>query len=135
MNDYIKKDTVRSFGRLANRMSKEEQQELDKALDKYSISLDQAKKIKDVFKNKEIIIEIGCGKGEQIIQRAINNPDKIFIACEVFKNSLAKIANAIEQNNLQNLKLFYHDARLLLENLQEEMKLYAKALAQISGAE
>jgi len=119
-NDYIKKDTVRSFGRIANRMSKNEQEQLDIALDKYSITIDTAKVLKKEFPDKEILLEIGCGKGEQIIERAKNNPKKMFIACEVFKNSLAKIARAIEEYNLTNLKLFYSDARLLLESLQEE---------------
>jgi len=111
---------TRSFGRLANRMSKEEQAQLDKMLNKYSITLEQSQTLKDDNPNANILLEIGCGKGEQIIHRAINNPDKMFIACEVFRNSLAKIARAIEEHKLQNIKLFYKDARILLENLQEE---------------
>ncbi|MCP4354227.1 MAG: tRNA (guanosine(46)-N7)-methyltransferase TrmB [Proteobacteria bacterium] len=111
---------TRSFGRLANRMSKQEQAQLDKSLDKHSITLEQAKTLKDSNPNTDILLEIGCGKGEQIIHRAINNPDKMYVACEVFKNSLAKIARAIEEHELKNLKLFYQDARILLENLQEE---------------
>lgn len=120
MNDIVKDGSLRSFGRIANRMSKEEQEKLDKALDKYSITLEEAKTFTYDAKGKEVLIEIGCGKGEQIIERAKNNPDKLYIACEVFKNSLAKIARAIEEFDLKNLKLFYDDARVLLENLQEE---------------
>ena len=118
--NIVKDGTLRSFGRLANRMSKDEQAALDKALDKHSITLDEAKTLKDDNPETEILIEVGCGKGEQIIHRAKNNPNNLYIACEVFKNSLEKIAKEIEAHDLKNLKLFYEDARILLENIQED---------------
>ncbi|HAG52685.1 MAG TPA: tRNA (guanosine(46)-N7)-methyltransferase TrmB [Alphaproteobacteria bacterium] len=118
--NIVKDGTLRSFGRLANRMSKQEQSELDTMLDKYSINLEQAQTLKDDSPDTEFLIEVGCGKGEQIIHRAKNNPEKQYIACEVFKNSLAKIAKQIEEHDLKNLKIFYEDARILLENIQED---------------
>jgi tRNA (guanine-N7-)-methyltransferase len=117
--NIVKDNTLRSFGRIANRMSKQEQEDLEKNLDKYSITLDQAKNLNNDFKNTEFLIEVGCGNGEQIIHRAKNNPQKQYIACEVFKNSLAKIAKQIETLDLKNLKIFYEDARILLEALPE----------------
>lgn len=121
MNENIvKKNSLRSFGRLANRMSKQEQKELDLFLDNYAITLKQAQKLQKDSKDREVLLEIGCGKGEQIIERAKNNADKLYIACEVFKNSLEKIAKNISKYELDNLKIFYNDARILLENLQAE---------------
>lgn len=116
--NIIKNSALRSFGRLANRMSKQQQVDIEKMLDKYSISLEDAKALSEI--NDNVLIEVGCGKGEQIIQRALQNPSQLFIACEVFKNSLEKIAKEIEKHKLTNLKLFYQDARILLENLETE---------------
>jgi len=118
--NIVKEGTLRSFGRLANRMSKQEQYNLEKTLNKHSITVEQARTLKDDNPDTEFLIEVGCGKGEQIIHRAKNNPDKQYIACEVFKNSLAKIAKQIEEHDLKNLKLFYEDARILLENIQTD---------------
>jgi tRNA (guanine-N7-)-methyltransferase len=117
-HNIVKSGTLRSFGRLANRMSKAEQQQLDKMLDKYCISLTQASELKNL--DQKVLIEVGCGKGDQIIERAKQNPEQLFIACEVFKNALGKIAKQIEKYNLSNLKLFYEDARILLENIQDD---------------
>lgn len=118
--NIVKEGTLRSFGRLANRMSKQEQEALDLMLDEYAITLEDAKTLKDDNPDSEFLIEVGCGKGEQILHRAINNPEKQYIACEVFKNSLEKIAKEIKKNNIKNLKLYYEDARILLENLQAD---------------
>ena len=118
--NIVKEGTLRSFGRLANRMSKQEQEKLDRLLDNYAITLEQAKTLKDDNPETEFLIEVGCGKGEQIIHRAINNPDKQYIACEVFKNSLEKIAKQIQKHDLKNLRIFYEDARILLENIQPD---------------
>lgn len=118
--NIVKEGTLRSFGRLANRMSKQEQEALDLMLDEYAITLEDAKTLKDDNPNSEFLIEVGCGKGEQILHRAINNPEKQYIACEVFKNSLEKIAKEIKKHNIKNLKLYYEDARILLENLQAD---------------
>ncbi|MBQ7673991.1 MAG: tRNA (guanosine(46)-N7)-methyltransferase TrmB [Alphaproteobacteria bacterium] len=62
----------------------------------------------------KIFVEIGFGAGEHLIQNAIQNPDICFIGCEPFENGVAKVLQAIRDNNLNNIRIFNGDARYLL---------------------
>ena len=76
--------------------------------------------LKNCFNTKfdKIIIEIGFGRGEHLINNAIAKPDIGFIGCEPFENGVAVALQSIEKNKLQNVKIFKGDARLLLDSLQ-----------------
>ncbi len=63
---------------------------------------------------ENIILEIGFGGGEHLIQRAIEQPDSGFIGCEPFINGMGKILSAIDKNHLTNIRLHDEDATQLI---------------------
>lgn len=106
---------LRSFGRIASRMTVAEQNALDAALAPHIIN---PKKLDAAFAvSGPLTVELGVGKGEQIVEHAKRNPQNRYIACEVFKNGLQKMLREIEQHNITNLKLFSDDGRELLQGL------------------
>ena len=59
-------------------------------------------------------LEIGFGGGEHLAQLAEQHPQTGFIGCEVFKNGIAKLLGQIERRQLDNVRIFADDARLMI---------------------
>lgn len=109
---------VRSFGRTASRMTVAEQQALDQDLQPYAVS-DPAQ-VENIFSQTgPLTVELGVGKGEQILARAADNLGGRYIACEVFKNGLRYLLRQVQKRQLDNLKIYPADARTLMADLPE----------------
>ena len=65
-------------------------------------------------------LEIGCGGGEHLAHQAALNPDVTIIGAEPFLNGVAKLLSEIESRELNNVRVHYGDARVLLEALPEQ---------------
>lgn len=59
-------------------------------------------------------LEIGFGGGEHLSATAARNPDVSFIGCEPFLNGIAKLLVAIEDQQLENIRIYNNDARHIL---------------------
>lgn len=78
----------------------------------------------NIFKNDNpIFIEIGCGKGNFIIENAIVNPEINFIGIERYSTVVAKAAQKAEThekaNKLMNLKFIRFDANYICSLFDE----------------
>ena len=62
-----------------------------------------------------VVLEIGFGGGERLLDEARRFPDTGFIGVEPFQNGMAKAVAAIERDALTNVRLFNRDAVLLLD--------------------
>jgi len=65
----------------------------------------------------EVWLEIGFGGGEHLAWQAAQHPDIGFIGCEPYVNGVAALLSRIAADNLSNVRIFPHDARLLLARL------------------
>ena len=63
----------------------------------------------------KIILEIGFGGGEHLIERALEQPETGFIGCEPFINGMGKALSAIDKHQLNNVRLYDEDATGLLD--------------------
>ena len=71
----------------------------------------------ELFGNSnEIHLEIGMGKGDFIISKAINNPHINFIGLEKYTSIVARALNKLENLDLPNLRIINDDA-LNLNNI------------------
>ncbi|HWA19738.1 MAG TPA: tRNA (guanosine(46)-N7)-methyltransferase TrmB [Devosia sp.] len=66
-----------------------------------------------------IELEIGTGGGEHLARLASENPATGYIGCEVFSGGVAKLLEAIDENGLDNIRLFTDDALKLLVKLPD----------------
>lgn len=102
-----------SFGRNRGRSLSAYQQGLvDTLLPTLAVKLDALP--------NNIALEIGFGGGEHLLAQAAHRPDTLFIGCEPFINGVAKCLVGIEQQKLQNIRLFTRDARELILALPEQ---------------
>jgi tRNA (guanine-N7-)-methyltransferase len=63
-------------------------------------------------------LEIGFGGGEHLAAQAEQHPRVGFIGCEVFENGIARLLGDIARRDLDNIRIFADDARLLLDCLK-----------------
>ena len=66
-----------------------------------------------------ISLEIGFGGGEHLAALAKASPDSAFIGAEPFVNGIASLLRHIEEQNLQNIRIWPDDVRLILSELPE----------------
>ena len=75
---------------------------------------------KDLFKNDNgIELEIGAGKGDFIVNKAISEPDKNFLALEMNTNAFVSACRKIEENELSNVYGIVGKAEELSEMFDE----------------
>ena len=77
---------------------------------------------KEFGNNNPIEIEIGCGKGNFIIENALTYPDKNFIGIEMYDTVLMYAVNKIDKD-IPNLKFIRMDARLIEDVFDKEIDL------------
>ncbi|MDE1151101.1 MAG: tRNA (guanine(46)-N(7))-methyltransferase TrmB [Micavibrio sp.] len=63
-------------------------------------------------------MEIGFGDGEVLSHMAANNPNVGIIGCEPFINGVSALCRDIRDKNLNNVRIWQDDARLLLPRLE-----------------
>ncbi len=71
--------------------------------------------------NKKINLEIGYGTGGHLAFQAEQNPDEIFIGCEVFIQGTAKLLSEIQEKKLSNIFIYQDNAINLLNNLNNNI--------------
>jgi tRNA (guanine-N7-)-methyltransferase len=62
-------------------------------------------------------LEIGFGAGEHLAAQAEHHASIGFIGCEVFETGIARLLSDIARRDLDNIRVFADDARLLLDCL------------------
>lgn len=63
-----------------------------------------------------LVLEIGFGNGEQLLWSAVHEPEKDFLGIEVHRPGVGRLMNALAENNVNNVRLYNHDAVDVLEH-------------------
>lgn len=75
-----------------------------------------------IFNNdNKINIEIGMGKGDFIINKALQNPETNFIGIEKYDSVMVRAVQKLENKNIPNLKLIKMDALEIDEIFEKEI--------------
>lgn len=70
---------------------------------------------------QRVALEIGFGSGEHLAALAKAHPETLCIGCEPFINGVAKLLCAIDEEGLDNIRLFTDDARKLIDAMPENI--------------
>ncbi len=101
---------IKTFGRLKGRpLSKNQKIGLDMLKVKYGHFFETKKKI---------WLEIGFGNGGHLVELAKRNCDKLIIGSEVYENGVATTCLSLLQNQIENVRVFHGDARILLDSFE-----------------
>ncbi len=69
------------------------------------------------FSPTDLWLEIGFGAGEHLAYQAKANPSIGIIGCEPFVNGIASLLSHLDEQHLENVRIYTDDARLLLDRL------------------
>ena len=102
-----------SFVKRKGRITKKQTHSLS-SLSEFSVK--SIHEVEDFSKHfDKCYLEIGFGNAENIIFQAINNPSYLFIGSEVYMSGIGTLVSSIKENNINNIKIFSDDIRLLLD--------------------
>ena len=111
-NRKKRKRSVRSFVRRAGRLTASQQRALNELWPRYGVKssgvpLDFAQ----LFGRKApVVLEIGFGNGESLVEQAAANPDRDFVGIEVHEPGVGHCLLRAEQAGIANLRIIMHDA-------------------------
>lgn len=110
---------IRSFGRIRGKgLSNKVKDIMESVLPKYLINNETNINLNKIFNNtNKNCLEIGFGYGESLAHKAQFYKNKNFVGCEVYTNGVSNLTTLLEENNIENAKIFNGDSRIFLENL------------------
>jgi tRNA (guanine-N7-)-methyltransferase len=108
---------IRSFIRRQGRLTPGQQLALDNYWDKYCLDPNADYDFTQVFgRNAPLFVEIGFGNGEILARMAAANPDKNYIGIEVHRPGVGHLLMLLNQQGLNNVRIYCHDAIEVLEH-------------------
>lgn len=116
-NKAIRK--IQSFVKRSGRLTEGQKYGLNDLWPKYGLDpiADQIIDFQTVFeKCQDVILEIGFGNGDSLLQMAINEPEHNFLGIEVYEAGVGRLINEAHKHNLTNLKIIKEDAVEILKN-------------------
>ena len=103
---------IKSFVLRQGRLTNAQQNALENHWQEYGIDFsEQPLDYPTLFaNNNEIIIEIGFGDGDSLLQQAINQPQYNFIGIEVHGPGVGHLIHNANAQGIHNIKVIRHDA-------------------------
>lgn len=89
-------------------------------------SLKNFKSWEDAFQNQNALkVEIGCGKDDSLIERALHEPQTNFIGIESDSGIAYRLQNKIRRSKASNLKILLFEAQFTLGRFFEDKSVQA----------
>jgi len=113
----------RFYGRRKGRPLRSGRQRLmDTALPRFAVKLDGDNVVIPGWADampERMVLEVGFGAGEHLAAMAKAEPEAGFIGCEPFINGVARLLSRIEEDRLENVRIWPDDARPLIDALPD----------------
>jgi len=113
---------IQSFVRRSGRLTLGQKAGLEDFWGDYGVDLPVGNiDLEVVFsKRQRVILEIGFGNGDSLLEMAINAPDRNFLGIEVYEAGIGRVINEAHKRQLSNLKIVRGDAVEVLVNHIED---------------
>jgi tRNA (guanine-N7-)-methyltransferase len=110
--DQTRKRTIRSFVRRTGRLTPSQQKALDELWPALGIEFSNERlNFESVFgRVAPLLLEIGFGNGETLVEQAAERPDWDFIGIEVHDPGVGHCLLKAREAGVENLRLIIHDA-------------------------
>lgn len=111
------KRPIRSFVLRTGRKTPSQERAYEELWPKYGLSIASGKlDFQSLFgRNAEVVVEIGFGMGDSLVEMAMASPQQDFIGIEVHTPGVGRIMNLIEENGIGNLRVYSEDAVKVLD--------------------
>ncbi len=118
MNDKTFHRAVRSFVRRAGRLTESQQRAIDELWPVWGVEYDESPLDLEALYGRDapLVVEIGFGNGDTLVQLAAEHPDKNFLGIEVHEPGVGHCLIAAREAGIENLRILSHDAVEVLEH-------------------
>jgi tRNA (guanine-N7-)-methyltransferase len=107
---------VKSFVRREGRMTAAQTRALTELFPQWGISSNEGLSFEEIFHNSHpVVLEIGFGMGDSLLEMAAASPHLNFIGIEVHRPGIGVLLNQIEARGLTNIRVMEGDAVEILE--------------------
>lgn len=112
MNEKQLHRRIRSFVKREGRMTQAQQCAIETLYPIYGLPIGHGLlNIEQVFgRQAKTVLEIGFGMGQSLVTLALLRPEINFIGIEVHSPGVGSLLRAIEENNIQNIRIYREDA-------------------------
>ena len=113
---------IRSFVLRQGRFTPAQQRAFDEHWSRYGLecNLDHCTHARDFqaefARAAPVVLEIGFGNGEQLLHSALAESTRNFIGIEVHRPGVGRLMNGLADANVDNVRLYNHDAVEVLES-------------------
>ena len=114
---------IRSYVLRQGRLTRGQQQALEQLWDTYGIDFSPAPlDLDSVYENPApVILEIGFGNGDSLLQQAIANPQNNYLGIEVHRPGVGHLLRLAGEAGIANLRVINHDANeVLLQQIPDQ---------------
>lgn len=127
MSEELKKRTIRSFVLRTGRMTSGQQRAVDDNWPRWGLQhTDALLDIESVFQRAgPSVLEIGFGMGQSLVEMAHQSPNTNFIGIEVHKPGVGKLFHNMVERDVNNVRVYCHDAVEILRDCISESSLDA----------
>jgi len=110
--DNSRHRTIRSFVRRAGRLTPSQQRALDELWPSYGIDVGREPLDFDALfgRHASVVLEIGFGNGDTLVQQARDNPELNFVGIDVHEPGVGHCLMKAKDAGVSNLRLVKHDA-------------------------
>jgi tRNA (guanine-N7-)-methyltransferase len=107
---------IRSFVRREGRLTPGQQRALDQLWPRFGIAFESNFVARESFgRDAPMTLEIGFGNGASLAEMAAAEPDVDFVGIEVHRPGVGHLLMELESRQLQNVRIFCHDAVEVLQ--------------------
>jgi tRNA (guanine-N7-)-methyltransferase len=116
--DQPRKRTIRSFVKRTGRMTEGQQRAMDDHWDHLGLTHQQGplNPVEVFGRVAPLVVEVGFGNGDSLVEMAQKEPEKDFIGIEVHEPGVGRLINNVVQLGLTNLRAYCHDAVEVFED-------------------
>lgn len=102
---------IRSFARRQGRITPAQQKALDDLWERYGLEPQLSLDAENRFGNHHpIVLEIGFGNGDSLVEMALHDPDHNYVGIEVHRPGVGHLLIKTQEAGISNLRVYAHDA-------------------------
>jgi tRNA (guanine-N7-)-methyltransferase len=113
----VKRRTIKSYVLRQGRLTRGQQQALDQLWPVYGIDFKAERLDFDTLFNRPaaIILEVGFGNGDSLVQQAASNPQNNYLGIEVHRPGVGRLLHLAGNAGITNIRVINHDAVEVLQ--------------------
>ena len=112
MSELEMRRPIRSYVLRMGRMTEGQQRAYEQGWQRWGVEYTAGPLVAEVVfgRSGPTVLEIGFGMGQSLAAMAQADPDRNFIGIEVHKPGVGRLLHTIAQDNLDNIRIYCHDA-------------------------